>query len=107
PWSYVYMPVSSGQPDITAFALNATMTDTTSDGHLSVAPDPNTLAQYAQNTFAPLSPPSASSLNWTAGESVPNLVQAPTGANGIIDFWNGADGTSDLIVDMSGFYQND
>ncbi|MFE5582304.1 beta strand repeat-containing protein [Kitasatospora sp. NPDC056531] len=105
PWSYVYMPVS-GQPDITAFALNATMTNTTSDGHLSVAPDPNTLTQYAQNTFAPLSPPSVSSLNWTAGGTVPNLVQTPTGANNIIDFWNGAGGTSDLIVDMFGFYQN-
>ncbi|MFH9354559.1 hypothetical protein ACH4J0_36665, partial [Kitasatospora sp. NPDC017646] len=105
PWNYVYMPVS-GQPGITAFALNATMTDTTSDGHLSVAPDPYNLTQYAQHTAAPLSPPSVSSLNWTAGGTVPNLVQAPTGANGIIDFWNGAGGTSDLIVDMFGFYQN-
>ncbi|MFF2146775.1 hypothetical protein ACFVWU_29590, partial [Kitasatospora sp. NPDC058190] len=107
PWSYVYMPVSSGQPDITAFALNATMTDTTSDGHLSVAPDPNTLAAYQGNYASKLSPPPVSSLNWTAGGTVPNLVQAPTGANGIIDFWNAAGGTSDLIVDMFGFYQND
>ncbi|MFH9355401.1 hypothetical protein ACH4J0_41160, partial [Kitasatospora sp. NPDC017646] len=107
PWNYVYMPLSSGQPGITAFALNATMTDTTSDGHLSVAPDPNTLTAYQGNYASKLSPPSVSSLNWTAGGTVPNLVQAPTGANGIIDFWNAAGGTSDLIVDMFGFYQND
>ncbi|MBD0689491.1 right-handed parallel beta-helix repeat-containing protein [Streptomyces sp. CBMA123] len=107
PWSYVYMPMSSGRPDITAFALNATVTDTVSDGHLSVAPDPNTLAAYQGKYASTLSPPSVSSLNWTAGETVPNLVQAPTGANGLIDFWNVADGTSNLIVDVFGFYQND
>ncbi|WP_448699208.1 hypothetical protein [Streptomyces avidinii] len=33
-------------------------------------------------------PPNSSNLNWTKGDTVPNLVQASTGNHGIIDFWN-------------------
>ncbi|MEU7551712.1 hypothetical protein AB0B01_04985 [Streptomyces sp. NPDC044571] len=33
-------------------------------------------------------PPNSSHLNWTKGATVPNLVQAGTGKNGIIDFSN-------------------
>jgi hypothetical protein len=56
-----------------------------------------------------ISPPNSSNLNWTKGETVPNLVQAGTGANGIIDFWNLGDsgGDIDLIVDVFGYYRND
>ncbi|WP_280691153.1 MULTISPECIES: PKD domain-containing protein [unclassified Kitasatospora] len=106
-WSYVPMPLSPANPDYTGFVLNATVTNTTSDGHLSVAPDPNTQAAYDNNTATPLSPPPVSSLNWTAGQTVPNLVQATAGNTGIVDFWNGANGSSDLIVDLFGIYQND
>ncbi|WP_329571884.1 hypothetical protein [Kitasatospora sp. NBC_01266] len=101
------MTLSPLAPDISAVVLNTTVTDTTSTGHLSDAPDPNTLQQYLQNAASPPWQPSSSSLNWTAGATVPNLVQTAGGPDGIVDFWNAADGPSDLIVDMFGYYQND
>ncbi|MFJ6758260.1 MULTISPECIES: hypothetical protein [unclassified Streptomyces] len=49
-------------------------------------------------------PPPGRTLNWTKGETVANLVRADTGRHGVVDFWNqGWEGT-DLVVDLSGFY---
>ena len=105
---YIYMPISVGYPDYTAFALNATVTETTGSGNLTVSPDPNTWAQYQPPVTAVWpTKPSASTLNWTKGETVANLVQASAGANGIIDFWNSGSGDIALVVDAFGFYQND
>jgi PKD repeat protein len=104
---YIYDPLSSGEPDVTGFVLNATVTEPTSGGDLIVSPDSNTLAAYKKKTYVWPSKPSASTLNWTKGETVPNLVQASTGANGIIDFWNSSSGSIALVVDVFGFYQND
>lgn len=106
-WQYVYMPLSAGRPDLIGFVLNATVTDTTAPGHLSTAPDLNSLGQYQSGTASPQPPPPVSSLNWTAGATVPNLVQTTGGANGIIDLWNASEGTTDFVVDLFGFYQND
>ena len=106
--AYIDMPISVGYPDYTAFALNATVTETTGSGDLTVSPDPNTLAQYQPPVTAVWpTKPSASTLNWTKGETVANLVQASAGANGIIDFWNSGSGDIALVVDAFGFYQND
>ena len=96
------------EPGVTALVLNATVTNTKGNGILTVAPDPNTYWQY-ENGYANLPiPPNSSSLNWTKGQTVPNLVQVSTGGTGIIDFWNlGAPaGSTDLIVDGFGYYQN-
>ncbi|WP_063772019.1 hypothetical protein [Kitasatospora mediocidica] len=103
---YIYMPLSDTEPDITGFVLNTTVTNTRGGGFLTVSPDPNTLAQYGNNT-ASASRPNSSVLNWLPGQTVPNLVQAGTGGTGIIDFWNTGSGTTDLVVDAFGFYQND
>jgi hypothetical protein len=53
-------------------------------------------------------PPNTSSLNWTPGETVPNLVQATAGTeDGYVDFYNGGSGggTTDLVLDEFGFYE--
>jgi hypothetical protein len=104
---YIYAPLSPGEPDYTGFVLNATVTETTGSGFLTVSPDSNTLADYQNGTEVWPAKPSASTLNWTKGETVPNLVQASTGANGIVDFWNSGSGDIALVVDVFGFYQND
>ena len=104
---YIYDALSSGDPTITGFVLNATVTETTGSGFLTVSPDSNTLSDYENKTATWPAKPSASTLNWTKGETVPNLVQASAGANGIVDFWNSGSGSIALIVDMFGFYQND
>ena len=48
--------------------------------------------------------PSASTLNWTKGETVANLAQASNGVDGIVDFWNSGSGDIALIVDAFGYY---
>jgi len=75
---------------VTAVVLNATVTDTTTAGFLTVFP-----------TGAPL--PVASNLNWTAGVTVPNRVTVPVGAGGKVSFFNGL-GSSDVIVDVNGYF---
>jgi hypothetical protein len=104
---YIYDPLAPGEPDYTGFVLNATVTETTASGFLTVSPDSNTLAQYENKTATWPAKPSASTLNWTKGKTVPNLVQASAGANGIVDFWNNGSGSIALVVDMFGFYMND
>ncbi|MBT2478799.1 PKD domain-containing protein [Streptomyces sp. ISL-94] len=103
-FEYLYMPLSTRNPDITGFALNSTVTNTTDHGHLSVAPDPNTREQYQNGTAVSPPVPNSSTLNWTPGKTVPNLVQASTGKNGIIDFFNWSPGNTDVIVDVFGYY---
>ncbi len=104
---YRWLPLSDGDPTVTAFVLNTTVTDTQGSGHLTVAPDPNTWAQYLNETAKWPTPPNSSNLNWTKGETVPNLVQASTGATGVIDFWNRGWDRTHLVVDMFGFYEKD
>ncbi|MEU7607634.1 hypothetical protein, partial [Streptomyces sp. NPDC041003] len=72
---------------------------------LTVTPDPNTIDDYDNGTETWPTPPNSSNLNWTKGDTVPNLVQASTGANGIVDFWNQGWEDIDLVVDLFGLYQ--
>ncbi|MFF8260187.1 PKD domain-containing protein [Streptomyces virginiae] len=102
---YRWLPLADGKPNNTAYVLNTTVTNTRGSGHLSVAPDPNTWAQYDNDTWKPPTPPNSSNLNWTGGATVPNLVQASTGKTGVIDFWNRGWEPADLVVDMFGVYQ--
>jgi hypothetical protein len=94
-------------PGVTSFVLNATVTETTGSGDLRVSPDPNTLADYDSKTAVWPTKPSSSTLNWTKGETVANLVQASAGGNGIVDFWNSGSGDIALIVDAFGYYATD
>jgi outer membrane protein assembly factor BamB len=81
-----------GQPavpaDATAAILNVTVTDTTASSFLTVWP--STVAR-----------PTASDLNWSAGETRPNLIEVPLG-NGSVDLFN-EQGGADLVVDLEGY----
>ncbi|MFD9130277.1 right-handed parallel beta-helix repeat-containing protein [Kitasatospora sp. NPDC059571] len=74
----------------TAVVLNTTVTGPTAPGYLSVFP-----------AGAPR--PTASNLNFTAGQTVPNLVIAPV-VNGRVDLHNGSAGTTHVIADLAGYF---
>ncbi|MET9885730.1 hypothetical protein ABZZ20_21850 [Streptomyces sp. NPDC006430] len=103
---YIYMPLASGYPHTKGFVLNSTVTNTRDSGFLAVTPDPYTKEQYENGTAGWPATPTSSTLNWTTGKTVPNLVQAGVGYTGIIDFWNQSDGDIDLIVDLFGVYED-
>ncbi|MFD6973817.1 hypothetical protein [Streptomyces sp. NPDC059979] len=101
---YIYSTYGEEDPTATAMVLNTTVTNTSGAGHLTVFPDPNALWQYQNKTHTRPVPPNSSNLNWTAGKTVPNLVQASTGVNGIVDFWNRSGNNVDLVIDIFGVY---
>ena len=78
--------------DVTAVVLNVTVTNPSMGGYLAVFPDtgPNPV------------PPTSSNLNFTAGETIPNLVVVPV-TNGKVDFYN-FQGTTDVIADLFGYF---
>jgi hypothetical protein len=47
--------------------------------------------------------PGTSSLNFTARETVPNLVIVPVGPDGDVDFYNGSAGSVQVVADVSGW----
>jgi PKD repeat protein len=75
---------------VTAVALNVTVAEPSSFGFLTVYPD-------GQGR------PFASNLNWSAGQTVPNLVIVPV-VNGKVDFYNGSTGTVHVIADLAGYF---
>ncbi|MFE0578068.1 PKD domain-containing protein [Streptomyces sp. NPDC058874] len=103
---YIWHPLSVDEPGIAGFVLNTTVTNTAGAGFLSVAPDPNTREQYRLGRQVFPDRPTASTLNWTARRTVPNLVQAAAGNNGIVDYWNQGWDNTDLIVDIFGYYES-
>ena len=74
-----------------AVVLNVTVTQPTTPGFVTVYPD---------GSARPL----ASNLNFVAGQTVPNLVVAPVGADGKVDLYNGSGGTVQLVADASGWF---
>jgi hypothetical protein len=72
-----------------AVVMNVTATNATATSYLTVYPD-----GVAQ--------PTASNLNFVAGQTVPNLVEVKLGADGTVDFYNAA-GTVDVIADVAGW----
>ncbi len=79
---------------VTAVALNVTITNPREAGHLSVFPSGGPV-------------PTASSLNFTAGQTVANSVIVPVGADGTISFFNGSWAPADVVVDVVGYYSKD
>jgi hypothetical protein len=75
---------------VTAAVLNVTVTNTAKASFLTVWP-----------TGA--NRPTASDLNWVAGQTVPNLVVVKLGADGAVQVFNAA-GSVDVVVDVSGWY---
>ena len=76
---------------VAAVVLNVTVTQPTQSGYITVSPDG-------------VARPTVSNLNFSPGETVPNLVVAPVGADGEVDLYNGSPGTVQLIADVSGYF---
>ncbi|MFJ4675914.1 hypothetical protein [Kitasatospora sp. NPDC088783] len=74
---------------VSAVVLNVTATNPTDASHVTAYP-------HGRNR------PTASNLNFTPGETVPNQVTVPV-VDGRIDLYNQL-GTVDLIADVSGYY---
>jgi hypothetical protein len=47
--------------------------------------------------------PTASNLNFAAGQTVPNLVVVPVGADGTVSLYNGSSGSSQMLADVAGY----
>ena len=76
--------------DASAVVLNVTVTEPSDSGYLTVWP-----TGTAQ--------PPTSSVNWQAGQTVPNLVVASVGSDGTLSMFNSA-GSSHLVVDVFGYF---
>src|SRR5438552_592156 len=74
----------------TAVVLNITATNTSTAGFFTVFP-------------TGFGRPTASNLNWSAHETVPNLVTAGLGSAGRVTIYNGV-GSADAVVDLEGYY---
>jgi hypothetical protein len=75
---------------VLAVVLNVTVTGPTASSYLTLWPD---------GEFRPL----ASDLNFTAGQTVPNMVVVKVGADGLINVYNAA-GSTDVVIDVMGWY---
>ncbi|MFD2414758.1 glycoside hydrolase domain-containing protein [Amycolatopsis pigmentata] len=87
------LPVAgtAGVPaNVTAVVLNVTVTNSTTDSYLTVYPDGGPGV------------PTASNLNFVAGQTVPNLAIVPV-TDGKVDFYN-FHGSVDVIADLFGYF---
>jgi Domain of unknown function (DUF1906) len=91
PGQQVSLQVGGGvvPADATAVVLNVTVTNPSAGSFLTVFPDGGAV-------------PSSSNLNFTAGQTIPNLVTVPV-TNGVVDFYNHT-GSVDVIADLFGYY---
>jgi len=80
--------------DVTAVVLNVTAVSPSANGDATVYP-------YGQAV------PTASNLNWRAGENEPNLVVVPVGTGGKVSIWNGSGGTVQFVADEAGYFTSD
>ncbi|QMU68391.1 hypothetical protein [Streptacidiphilus sp. P02-A3a] len=103
---YLHLALNVAWANVTSWVLNTTVTDTATGGSLAVGWDPNTQEMYLFGSAGRPATPLYSSLNWTRGETVANLVQARPGPYGLVDFWNTGTGSTDLLVDAFGMYEN-
>jgi hypothetical protein len=76
---------------VSAVVVNVTVAQPSSSGFVTV---------YASGTARP----GTSNLNFTAGQTVPNLVIAPVGSDGMIAITNSFGGTVQLVADTFGYY---
>ncbi|MCU1391703.1 MAG: hypothetical protein JWM34_131 [Ilumatobacteraceae bacterium] len=72
-------------------ALNVTVTGPTGTGYLTVYPTGTTR-------------PTASNLNFTPGQTIPNMVIVPIGTGQLVTIYNGSDGTANVVVDLLGSF---
>ena len=75
-----------------AVALNVTVTDTTSASFMTLWPKGQAR-------------PSASNLNWSAGQTIPNAVTVKVGASDLVSVYS-ALGSANVIIDVVGYYED-
>lgn len=94
PGAVIELPVTGQGPvpdsGVSAVVLNATVTEPTTSGFITVYPTGATR-------------PSTSSVNFVAKQTVANRVIVPVGANGEVSFYNPL-GDTQLVVDVTGWY---
>jgi alpha-tubulin suppressor-like RCC1 family protein len=76
---------------ISAVAINVTVAAPQNSGYITA---------YAAGTTRP----TTSNLNFSPGQTVPNLVIAPVSPDGKITLYNDSPGTTHLIADITGYY---
>ena len=76
---------------MSAVAVNVTATGTAGAGYISVWPSGKARDE-------------TSNLNFTKGQTIPNLVIVPVGADGKIQLFNGSDGSVQLLADVAGYF---
>jgi YVTN family beta-propeller protein len=76
---------------VSAVVLNLTATGSTANGWVVAYPDGTTR------------PAEGSNLNFTKGETIPNLVTVPVGSDGKVDLYNSV-GSVNLVADLQGYY---
>ena len=79
---------------VTAVAMSLTVTGATAIGYLTVAPD---------DTPQPLT----STVNFGAGTTETNNAITPVGNDGKIDVYNVSGGTTQFLIDITGYYTTD
>ncbi|MFE4518604.1 hypothetical protein ACFRMQ_30990 [Kitasatospora sp. NPDC056783] len=84
---------------IGSLLLNVTVTAPTMDSYVTVYPD----GAPADSAPTGAGLPNASNLNFSAGQTIPNMVNATVGANGYVDTFNHV-GSTHLVLDMFGYY---
>lgn len=75
----------------TAAVLNVTVTQPSGAGNATVYPATETM-------------PLTSNLNWTAGQTTPNLVVVPLNSDGAVKITNNSTGTVQFIADLEGYF---
>jgi hypothetical protein len=83
--------VPPGIGTISAVVMNVTVTNPTAGGNISA---------YPGGTAKPVT----SNLNYSPGETVPNLVTVLVGPGDVVDLHNDSPGSTDLVADVEGYY---
>jgi len=92
------------QHGVSAVVLNVTAVSPTVNSHLAVFPKPSRRWIFDdQSSFG--NAPTASNLNFVAGQTVPNLVVVKVGAGGTVRMLNNA-GQVDVIFDVVGWFDS-
>ncbi len=76
---------------VSAVVLNLTVTQAAASGYVTAYPSGVTR-------------PTASTVSFTAGDTVANLATLRLGSGGAVDLYNGTDGTVHLLADVRGYY---
>lgn len=90
-WDYPPAPMN-GLWGMTAVVLNVTVTQPKANGFITAYPGGGG------------SVPNASNLNFSAGETVPNLVMVASDGGPFVDLHNSSTGTTELVADLFGYF---